>query len=491
MGSLYPDIFLYIPALLRLLGVSAVFSYHTLLLMLNAATVFGMYLCIKSITLQRGISNAHLALCAAILYAFAPYRLNCMYIRSALGETLAMIFLPFVITGLYHLFIGDKRKYYFLIIGYTGVLYSHLLSAAIAAALSVLLGIIYIAKIFKEKRIVLILKSIFITLLLNASFLVPFVYYQRLKLNMGELLRDFSSFRVTLTQLISFSANHYNEAGTLKDHPSIGPIGLLIMLLIIILLIRTPKNESRTYCFILSGLALLCLLMTTTLFPWNILQQNQTINRIVGTIQFPWRMLGITTVIGIIVLSILLTAFEQDKMKGMIQIALLTLSCICIIPIFYVYHLQPGNITRISGGLTEGRTDEYLPSGTEVNLYQTTYATLSNYDTIHAENYYKNGTTISFQYTCDTPNEYVDLPLLYYPNYHASYINSTTNQTGLLTLGSTENNCIRLSLESTAEPYIVTIKYIVPWYFKLAFIVSLLTLAIVCRKPCKHLFQSL
>lgn len=481
LGALYPDILLYPAAFLRICGISSVLSYETLLFFLNTATIVSMYQCVKSITKHN--SGLNTALLSAILYTFAPYRLNCLYIRSALGEALAMIFLPLVITGLYHLLIGNRQKYYYLIIGYTGILYAHLLSMIFAAVFSIIIGIFYLRKLFRPERLFLLIKTICMVFLLNAFFLVSFFYYKNTSLNTSELYRDFSASRITLSQLFSFFANQYTEAGILKDHPGIGPIGMITAVLIVYLLFSAKKSSNKTFCIFLSFFSFLCLFMTTIFCPWNILQQNQTIGKLLGIIQFSWRLLGIATAAQIIALALLLSE-TRDKIKNILSVALISISCICIIPIFYVHMLQPATITRTSGGLTEGRTDEYLPAGTEITMYQKTYASLSDYNAIHAENYIKNGTTISFQYTCTGQNEYVDLPLLFYPGYQAVYINSSNYaDSGILELNTGENNCIRLSLKQTNTPYIVTIKYKSPWFFIPAFIISAVSLvtAVFCH----------
>ncbi len=51
-----------------------------------------------------------------------------LYVRLAVGETIAVAFLPLVVAGLYNLVTENFSKPYFLIIGLAGTCLSHLIS---------------------------------------------------------------------------------------------------------------------------------------------------------------------------------------------------------------------------------------------------------------------------------------------------------------------------------------------------------------------------
>ncbi len=89
----------------------------------------------------------------SILYTLGIYRLGNCYTRSAYGEFLAMMFLPLVIYGFYEVFFGDGQKWAFLTIGLTGVLQSHIITAALTAAACCAAGLICIRRIFNRERL--------------------------------------------------------------------------------------------------------------------------------------------------------------------------------------------------------------------------------------------------------------------------------------------------------------------------------------------------
>ena len=119
----YGDLFLYIPAILRLIGFPVQFSYGALILLINLATSAIAYWCCYKMSKDRAVSLA-----SSFLYLLVPYRLTDIYERNALGETTAIIFLPLIVYGMYHVFTADCREKSFqkswlpLAIGFTGII---------------------------------------------------------------------------------------------------------------------------------------------------------------------------------------------------------------------------------------------------------------------------------------------------------------------------------------------------------------------------------
>ena len=73
----YPDIFLYIPAIISYLGLSILSSYKLFLVLINFLTFLTMYITIKSIT-----GNKKSAIVSSIMYGCASYKLIDMYTRA-------------------------------------------------------------------------------------------------------------------------------------------------------------------------------------------------------------------------------------------------------------------------------------------------------------------------------------------------------------------------------------------------------------------------
>ena len=144
MNAMYPYLFLYIGAFLRICRVSLGFSYKTLIFLANLGSGVCAYTAVRSM-----VKSRRSILLAVVLYTLMPYRFTNILSRGDLGETLALIFWPLVIAGLYHVIMGEQKKWYYLVIGFTGILQSHILSAAFVAAFCLLTVLFYCVRIVR------------------------------------------------------------------------------------------------------------------------------------------------------------------------------------------------------------------------------------------------------------------------------------------------------------------------------------------------------
>lgn len=72
---------------------------------MNITTAFLSFYAIRNIT-----RSERSAWIMSILYTFATYRLTNLYYRAALGESLAMVFLPLLLWGAYEVFTEKKEN---------------------------------------------------------------------------------------------------------------------------------------------------------------------------------------------------------------------------------------------------------------------------------------------------------------------------------------------------------------------------------------------
>ena len=73
----YSDIFLIIPALIRLCGVPIVITYKVFLFMCTGMTFVSMYYTVKKIS-----KNTSSAFLSAVIYLFTAYRITDVYVRD-------------------------------------------------------------------------------------------------------------------------------------------------------------------------------------------------------------------------------------------------------------------------------------------------------------------------------------------------------------------------------------------------------------------------
>ena len=210
-------------------------------------------------------------------YLFSGYFLHNSYYRAAVGETLAMIFLPLVFVGVRLITFGDYKKWWILTLGMLGLVYSHVLSVLLASV-----GIFFaVATSFwiwdnKKERVLGFLKATLVTLSMSLAFFVPMIDQFK-----------YVTLRTTFKPLLSKTALSLadNWELILKSDLRTPSVNLLYILGLVLSLIFTKRfvkdKEARIYLFISFILAFL----TLKSFPWQFLQASP-----VSNLQFPWRL---------------------------------------------------------------------------------------------------------------------------------------------------------------------------------------------------------
>lgn len=396
----YPDIFLYIPAALSYLGISIIDSYKIFLFLINIASICTMYISVKGIT-----KNKKTALIGAIVYGFASYRLVDMFTRAALGETLAFIFAPLVIYGMYEIIYDDYKKFYILVIGMTGLILSHLISTYLIGIVLVIMCLLNIKKLFKDKkRISYLVIAALITVLLTSYFVLPMLEQMISgKFSFNDLSETSKLLKRALPIWSIFIEFPFHILSKMWIPSGIG-IGFLIL---VYYYIKSFKKCSRFvhFCFISSIVFLLC---ATNLFPWNLFQG------ILSPIQFPWRFYLIAVVLLSIGGSVLLSEIKIDLDKQFKKVFL-----VCLIPVISVVIVNFCEINVKDFNQYEISFGEYMPSQADKKYI------LARGDVITTNNplvhsYSRNGLKLNIKFSDNTGNNNLELPLLYYKGYVAN-----------------------------------------------------------------------
>lgn len=311
VSVMYGDLLLYFPAVLRLVGFTLQEAYKTYLFFINIITVVTSYYAVRHMTGSRKIG-----LVGAGLYTLSIYRILNVYQRSAVGEYSAMAFFPLVFVGLHLLFHEEetKRKKGIpcLIIGYTAILQSHCLSFEMIILFSVVYVLIHWKKAWRNLG--LLLKTGGVTVLLNLSFLVPFVDYmlsQNMAVesnNYGQIMQEQGIFVAQLFQIFSFDGTHSQPLyGGVRDDMTL-TVGLPLMLVLLLFVWellfygKQLKEKNGNYDWREQlGLAImmgLSLVMSCWFFPWEAIEKIPGIGKALTTFQFAWRFLAIGVVTG-------------------------------------------------------------------------------------------------------------------------------------------------------------------------------------------------
>lgn len=396
-GLFYPDLFLYIPAFLSYLGISVITSYKIFLLLISFCSVGSMYICVKGIT-----GNKKSSIVSSFIYGFASYRLIDMFTRAALGETLAFVFAPIVIYGMYEIIYGDYKKFYILTLGMSGLILSHLISTYLVGIILVIMCLVNIKKLFKEKkRILYLCVAALITLGLTAYFIFPMLEQmlsgQFIFNNLDQTSKLLERSLPIWSLFVEFPYHILKETWI--------PTGIGIGFIVLIYYyFKDYKNHNKFVhlCFITSLIFMFC---STNLFPWNLFQ------KILSPIQFPWRFYLVAVLLLTIGSGVMLSKNEIDKSsKKLFVLFLIPVLCVGILNFF------ESNISTV--GEYDISFGEYMPlSSDKKSILRRGDVITTTYPTIHT--FTRDGLNLTIEYQNTQENNTFELPLVYYKGYQA------------------------------------------------------------------------
>lgn len=398
-GLFYPDLFLYIPAFFSYLGLSVITSYKLFLLLISFCSVGAMYICVKGIS-----KNKKSALISSFIYGFASYRLIDMFTRAALGETLAFVFAPIIIYGMYEIIYGDYKKFYILTIGMSGLILSHLISTYLIGIVLVIMCLVNIKKLFKEKkRILYLVLAALATVCLTAYFIFPMLEQMLSgKFIFNNLDETSKLLERSLPIWSIFIEFPYHVLRKLWIPTGIG-IGFIVL---IYYYFKNFKNYDKFthFCFITAMIFLIC---ATNIFPWNLFQN------ILSPIQFPWRFYFISVLLLSVGSGLMLSKSTKDINKRARVLFILFL--IPVITISTVNFFEK-NIKEV--GDYEISFGEYMPLSADKNyILERKDVITTTYPLEHS--FTRNGLELTINYNNNQGNNSLELPLLYYKGYKA------------------------------------------------------------------------
>ncbi len=430
LGIMYPSLFLVPSALLRLCNVSMVASYHFFILLNNVLTILIAWISGRSFTKSDKVSLLCVLLCAC-----NPLRLTNLYTSAAVGSALGIAFMPLVFAGLYEVIYGDKKKWYYITIAFSGMLMSHVLSCVIVAIVSVVVVAASVKELIdvKEKRYVQLLMSIGVFLLINSWYIILFIRYYSYSLN-GDFIFSDHYYKDTIIPTKLFMMSNTNmvapqaEQGILDgcmQGPGIAGLLGLFAILADVVISDTENPKKKKWTGICLAVIAAATYLGTSAFPWYKVTQIETLHKFMGTVQFPYRFYAeLSPMIFILApVSIERIAARQNTVLKNNQGYLILLagiigvfSVITGYTIFDTFNVQPPLKTVYSGGYASYPLLEYLPTDTDTAVFDEVTPHNFGSETL---SYSQDGTKAVVE--CKTYDEgaYVLLPMLYYPGYKA------------------------------------------------------------------------
>ncbi len=423
LNAMYPYLFLYIGAFLRICRVSLALSYKVLVFLANLSSAACAYVAVKSMCRSR-----RSVILAVVLYTLMPYRFTNIFSRGDLGETLALIFWPLIIAGLYHVILGERQRWYYLVIGFGGMLQSHILSVMFAAAVSAVTALVWGPRILKEKRYVEIGKAAGMTLLLNMWYLVPFVCFYFGEDLGTEALRWSGYFEQSinpsnLTQSVSLYHKQYFSLGLAL----LGCVGIGVIRLVCER--REKRSDMDSYLLYLLVMGCLLTYMVTGYFPNRRLLAIGLFENIATMVQFPWRFLGPASACFMFVGVI---GLEQSRIlepyRSHIFTLLAGLNLLVIVSVPSDNNHMPydnaqavaskGHESKLAANIGLFYPHEWRINGVTDDKLVTNVVTSGLYG-VEIHNYEKKGTKAVLKYTATEDGGYIELPIQSYYGYRA------------------------------------------------------------------------
>lgn len=506
----YGDLFLYIPAVFRLLGFSMHASYGLFIVLINTFCAASTYYVFKRIFGERRV-----AVLSCALWTLSPYRLIIdTYLRGAVGELLALSFFPIIFYGLYSIIWYQSRGasrfgWLWCAMGVAAIVYSHILS--IMMAFLVFFPILVIGLIQNGDKKVLgnIILSAVVCLALSLAFIVPFLdFYSsvEMQVNMqsGIAKQSFAyDMAVQPAQLFELfpDVQQWSLPGTSLNEMPYG-IGWNLLFAIplwctICFLPALRSSFSRNaYRFGLLILALVGVFtwMTTVYFPWKYdsVELIGKLLSVLATIQFPWRLIGPVSFLLTILLSLsvsFLSKSRANRVTTPLVIAVMALSCVEAgfgATSFLNHSLALGenySESDLTFGVMNG---EYLPANVELEalLNDESVDVVASPGVEVKDEPTNSGTSYRVNIESSADGGLITIPRLMYPQYRA-----TANSGQEFAISSNRNGLIQVEIPGQFSGEVL-IEFVVPKIWRLSEAFSFIVLLAMLAKILLYRFVS-
>lgn len=473
----YGDVLLYLPALFRLFGFTIDQAYKAFVLILNAGGVLIAEKCFGKMFQKRSTS-----LLLTLVYMTASYRLVDVYIRTAVGEYCALIFLPMLALAAKRIYTEDQNDTWkknlknatILAVGMTGILTAHTLSAEMAA---LALGLVVLA-FLKRKGLFTVLRTyvmaVIETLLFSAGFLVPFLdYYANVPVEItdtvtGEAARTIQEKGANIGDFFAFFSNPFGDWYTALFNP-----GLVLMLALAAGITLWAMKKAGKEIKVLTVLSGLMLFMATNVFPWNSLAHDLKLFDLLAQVQFPWRYVGLAIIFLTVLLGFLI---ETIEIEAYLKVSRQTVAAVCaVISVgmtflftgYYADYLERNvyyDTANIGTWAVMG--EEYLRSGTHIENLDGKLHIDGGAE--YAEFLTRKGCDLDVSCKTGAEEGTVIFPVLNYKGYQV-----TDDQGNSYEISDSEENLICVTLPAGFEGTLF-VRFEEPGYWTASFAVSVI-----------------
>ncbi len=439
----YSDLFMHIPALLRVLGVSIGKSFHIYTAMIFVLCYLSTFYCVWKMSLSKFAGSV-----AAMLLTLCPYHMDDMVVRTACGENAAFIFLPFAIYGIFNVLYEEMDKPWVFGLGFAGLIVTHPATFAVMVGTGVVMLLINVRKLIRQP-------SVFIKMCIVTVLALLVTSYQWM-----PMLEQFSNAQFYVsnnwTDLLDKSVGFTEIAGS--DFPCVGAV--LLGLLVPRIFISRKDYPILEYVDLMIAAALVLAVAATNIMPW------ERVGWMFGFLQFPWRFFIMTSTLlamaDAIIIKLFINRIGEDK-RGIAKELVMTVLLVVTAQSAITHH------NKGSMGYYDYSDDYYSYKPFTVNVIAGEWLPLTVEDHERLvdqseELVFDDGTRGDFERkggkviaTIDGDHEYADVPFLYYKGYGATITDSKGDKTKLEVTGEGDNGLCRVYLNGAEG--VLTVNY--------------------------------
>lgn len=300
-------------------------------------------------------------LLAAVFYITSSYYLTDLYIRFAFSELGIFIFAPLVFLGIHRVI--NKKSNLCLIIGATGMIYSHTVLTLYLIGLVLIYVMIHYKDVCQKHVIMKFIESAMIIILLTMPFILP-MYEHKLFTDYGVFQNGhmvYGNENIGANKGIYLYYYFFNGTNNYLLEPmSVVLAGVSIWSIFDKKYRGNSSSQLKNkLAFLL--MAVICIILTLKIIDWSKLPS------VMSYIQFPWR-LSVYIVLAVCVLAGSAINYVDIKLHNLIIIIAVALSFNHMTDV-----IQMGKMTEVTSKLIYSYADlgnqkEYLPYSAYNNL---------------------------------------------------------------------------------------------------------------------------
>ncbi|MBR3883083.1 MAG: hypothetical protein IKJ36_07480 [Clostridia bacterium] len=450
-GIFYPNMFMYIPAVLYLIGLNIVQAYNIFLLIMIFFMFVLTYDSIKNIT-----DETNSALIGTILVILSKVMCINLYLRFAVGEFLGLIFLVPIVSGMYDFIYKDFKKPYLLFIGFFGIVNSHIISTIIAIIYCVVYFIIHL-RLIKFRNVAKLFAVAILVIMITSSFWMPMI--EQLSIQEYKLTDRWVHIESEEYYLYDLLSNQKFSIGLL--------ITILMPMLIYALFDKRISNKSKKFILLL----FVIMILTVTPKFWDLTKD------VLGIIQFKWRLLGLLTILSSISLTLVIKEYSQ-----ILEIKLESvMMSILVLSIFFTLQFNISDFKTSARLRSAEDLDAVYYANTSIGVGQEYLPIEVNYNNIKIENQAKSNIdeevevtkrNLHTEFETQKDYDYIVIPSVYYYGYVGNIVDNE-GKVESLKIEKADNGLVKVLTEGKEGK--VSVWYNGTRIQKVSYIISLFT----------------